>query len=76
MYTEIFHYQVRQEEEAQYNAYQAEKQMILSNTLSQSPPSKLGGKRLDEDDIAAMREKQERETRMAAKFDSIRKRVS
>ena len=76
MYTEIFHYQVRQEEEAQYNAYQAEKQMILSNTLSQSPPSKLGGKRLGEDDIAAMREKQERETRMAAKFDSIRKRVS
>ena len=50
--------------------------MILSNTLSQSPPSKLGGKKLGEDDIAAMREKQERETRMAAKFDSIRKRVS
>lgn len=67
---------VRQDEEAEYSAYQAQKQINLSHALSQSPPSKLGGKRLDEDDIAAMREKQERETRLAAKFDSIRKRVS
>ena len=74
MYTTVF--PVKQDEETEYSAYQARKRTHLSDTLSQLSPSKLGGKKLDESDIAAIREKQEKEARLAAKFESIRKRVS
>ena len=67
---------VKQEEEAEYSAYQAKKRAHLSDTLSQISPTKLGGRRLDDSDLATMREKQEKEARLAAKFESIRKRVS
>lgn len=67
--TKIIH-----EEEVEYNAYQAKKRTHLSNELSQMSPTKLGGRRLDDDDIATMREKQERQARLDKKFDSIRKR--
>lgn len=63
------------EEEAEYSAYQAKKRAQLSDTLSQISPTKLGGSKLDDSDIATMREQQEREQRLAAKFESIRKRV-
>ena len=64
------------EEEAEYSAYQARKRSQLSDALSQTSPTKLGGHRLDDSDVAAMRERQERERRLDAKFESIRKRVS
>lgn len=64
------------QEEAEYSAYQAKKRSELSEALSQMSPTKLGGKKLDGGDIATMRERQEKEVRLAAKFESIRKRVS
>jgi len=70
------YFPVMQQEEAEYSAYQTKKRAEQSEILSQATPTKLGGKELDESDIAAMRERQEKETRLAAKFESIRKRVS
>lgn len=63
------------EEEAEYNAYQAKKRTHVSEALSQTSPTKLGGRKLDDDDIAAMRKRQEKEARVAARFESIKKRV-
>ena len=74
-YSKHFLFPVIHEEEVEYNAYQAKKRTHLSNELSQMSPTKLGGRRLDDDDIATMREKQERQARLDKKFDSIRKRV-
>ena len=62
-------------EAADYQAYQSKKKAEQCEALCQASPSKLGGPRLSGSDIASMREKQEKQARLDAKFDSIRKRV-
>jgi len=63
------------QEAAEYQAYRSKKKAEQCEALCQASPSKLGGPRLTDRGIASMREKQEKQTRLDAKFDSIRKRV-
>ena len=63
------------QETAEYQAFRSKKKAEQCEALCQASPSKLGGPRLSDSDVASMREKQEKQARLDAKFDSIRKRV-
>ncbi|XP_065888952.1 epithelial-stromal interaction protein 1-like [Dysidea avara] len=62
------------QETAEYQAFRSKKKAEQCEALCQASPSKLGGPRLSDSDVASMREKQEKQARLDAKFDSIRKR--